>query len=74
MWGSEVANYKTEIHIARYNERGDVVMQCHHLWVRGGQVQTVSVDMVTPIDPCICGRPAEIQPRPDARVVSAVKS
>ena len=24
--------------------------------------------------PCICGRPAEVQPRPDARVVSAVES
>ena len=24
--------------------------------------------------PCICGRPAEVQPRPDARVVRAVES
>ena len=24
--------------------------------------------------PCICGRRAEVQPRPDARVVSAVES
>ena len=24
--------------------------------------------------PCICGRPAEVQPRPDAQVVSAVES
>ena len=25
MWNSEVANYNTEIHIAKYNKRGDVV-------------------------------------------------
>ena len=25
MWGSEVANYETEIHIAKYNKRGDAV-------------------------------------------------
>ena len=24
--------------------------------------------------PCTCGRPAEVQPRPDARVVSAAES
>ena len=39
MWGSEVANYKTEIHIAKYNRRGDVVMQCHRRRAREGQVQ-----------------------------------
>ena len=26
---SDITNYKKEIHIAKYNRRGDVVMQCH---------------------------------------------
>ena len=40
---SEIANYKKYIHIAKYNRRGDVVMQCHHHLARGGEVQIVSV-------------------------------
>ena len=49
MWGYEVAKYKTNGHIAKYNMRGDVVMQCHHHWC-GGEVQIVSVYLVTSID------------------------
>ena len=43
MWGSEVANYLTEIHIAKYNKRRDVVMKFHHHRAGGGEVQNVSV-------------------------------
>ena len=43
MWGPEVADSETEMHVTKYSKQGDVVMQYHHHWPRGGEVQIVSV-------------------------------
>ena len=40
---SDIANFMKEIHFAKYNRRGDVVMQCHHHLAREGEVRIVSV-------------------------------
>ena len=73
---SDIANYKKEIHIAKYNRRGDMVMQCHHHSQRKGEMRivivlkgTFSVHAVNYVTSLVILRLAKVGRRPCRRYV-----